>query len=293
MELNSLLQALAAGILLGGLYTIIAIGISMTWGMLKIINLAHFSFVFLAAYITFQVTTSFQIDPFFSLLIVIPLFFVIGAALQLFFYAFDIDEFTSLLVTFGLFLILESIMLIIWSADFQTIEQALNPYSSSSIWLGDVVALPISRFSVFIAGLVLAGATQYALNNTYFGKAVRAISQDKEMAAVFGVDYNRIAVLLSGFSASYAAIAGVFIAMITSLTPTGPTEYIGIIFAVVILGGLGNTAGALGAGMIIGVTSALSSRLGGPDLAPLVTFLVLIAALLFRPEGLFTRKAVM
>jgi branched-chain amino acid transport system permease protein len=292
-SLQLIIQSLVAGILLGGLYGMIALGVSLTWGMLKIINLAHFSFVFLAAYITYQITTSTGIDPFLTMFITAPLFFVIGMGLQWFFITFKIDEFASLLITFGLFIILEGVMSIIWTVDFTSISRELNPYSSTSLWIGNI-ALPYSRLGALIASLIIAGITQYVLNNSYAGKALRALSQDEKMATAFGINNQRLAMQLSGVSTAYAAIAGSFIAMILVLTPSGAIELIGITFAVVILGGLGNTIGAIGAGLILGVTQTLTSvLLVDPGIAPLVTFLVLIAALLFRPEGLFTRKVIL
>lgn len=283
-------QSLAAGILLGGLYSIIALGLSMTWGMLKVINLAHFSFVFLAAYVTYQLSVTAGLDPFLAMLVTAPLFFLFGVTLQLLFNQFEIDEFTSLLVTFGLFIILESVMSIIWSADYRTIPTDINPYSINSIWVGEI-ALPIAQLGAFIGAIVLAVGTRLLMTRTYAGKAFRAISQDQEMASAFGINSRRMSLLLAGLSTAYAGIAGTFVAMIFVLFPAGVAEFIGVIFAVVILGGIGNTAGTFAAGILIGVTQSLTSAIGGPALAPLVTFSLLIVALLFRPEGLFTRKA--
>jgi branched-chain amino acid transport system permease protein len=183
-------------------------------------------------------------------------------------------------------------MSIIWTVDFTSISRELNPYSSTSLWIGNI-ALPYSRLGALIASMIIAGITQYVLNNSYAGKALRALSQDEKMATAFGIDNRRLAMQLSGVSTAYAAIAGSFIAMILVLTPSGAIELIGIIFAVVILGGLGNTIGAIGAGLILGVTQTLTSVILDPGSAPRVTFLVLIAALLFKPEGLFTRKVIL
>lgn len=282
-------QALISGILLGGLYAILAIGLSLIWGMLKIINLAHFAFTFLAAYFTYQISTSTGLDPFFTLIITIPIFFLIGVALQWFFEAFNVSEFNSLLITFGLFIIFQSIMQAIWTADYRSIDKTINPYNSQSFWIGEF-ALPISRFSAFLAAIIIAVLTIYVLNRTYMGKALRAISQDREIAAAFGVNYRKMAMVLSGAATAYAAVAGTFIAMIFDLFPEAGLEWIGIIFAVVILGGLANVPGALGAGLLIGVVQALTTALSSPGMAPLVTFTLLILALLFRPEGLFTRR---
>ena len=190
-------QALISGLLLGGLYAILAIGLSLIWGMLKIINLAHFAFAFLAAYITYQVSNSTGLDPFFTLVITIPVFFLVGVGLQWFFETFDVSEFNSLLITFGLFIIFQSLMTGIWTADYRSIDKTINPYNSQSFWIGEF-ALPMSRFSAFLAAMVISGLTIYVLNRTYMGKALRAISQDRDMAAAFGVNYRKMAMILSG-----------------------------------------------------------------------------------------------
>jgi branched-chain amino acid transport system permease protein len=283
-------QALISGILLGGLYGTIAIGLTLTWGMLKIINLSHFSFAFLAAYLTYQLSTTVGLDPFLTLVITVPLFFLVGMGLQWFFEAFHVDEFMSLLVTFGLFIISESIMSWIWTADHRIIPPAQNPYLGQSFWIGPF-ALPILQFASFLAAVVISGLTMVFLHRTYAGKALRALSQDREIAGAFGVNYRRSAMLLSGLATAYAAIAGAFISMIYGVTPTAAIEWLPIIFAVVILGGLANAFGAFAAGMLIGVTEQVTSVVADAGMAPLVTFVLLILALLLRPEGLFSRRS--
>lgn len=283
-------QALISGLLLGGLYAILAIGLSLTWGMLKVINLAHFAFAFFAAYITYQLSTSYGVDPFLTVIVTAPLLFLIGVGLQWCFNKFDVSEFNSLLVTFGLFIIFQALMTALWTADYRRIDSEINPYAQESFWIGPF-ALPIPQFGSFIAAMIIAGLTIYVLNYTYTGKALRAISQDKDMAAAYGVNYRKMSMLLMGVSTAYAAVAGVFIAMIFALFPEAGVEWIGVVFAVVILGGLANVPGALGAGLLIGVVQAVTAAVANPGMAPLVTFTLLIVALLFKPEGLFTRRS--
>jgi branched-chain amino acid transport system permease protein len=284
-----IVQSLVSGILIGGLYSIIAVGVTLNWGIMRVINLAHFSLSFLAAYLTYQFSIVTGWDPFLSLVLTIPLFFVVGAILQWFFEKFEIEHFTSLLVTFGIFVILESIMRQVWTADLRTLPIETVPYRTESVWIGSL-ALRIPHLGVFAASIVVSIATWLFLNRTYDGKALRAISQDRAVAGAFGVNHRRLALLLGGISGVYAAVAGAFIAVIFVLRPDGATEFIGLIFAVVILGGLGNTAGVFGAGLIVGVTQSLTSATIGPGFSPLVTFSLLILVLLFRPQGLFVRR---
>jgi branched-chain amino acid transport system permease protein len=285
-----LIQSLVSGILLGGLYGIIAVGVTLNWGLLDVINLAHFSLMFLAAYISYEFALRTGTDPFFSLIITIPLFFVLGIAFQWFFEQFKVEHFTSLLVTFGMFIIFESIMRGIWTADFRTLPVESVPYRVESVWLGSI-ALPIPRLGAFLAAIFVSAATWFFMERTYPGKALRAISQDAAIAAAFGVNHRRLALLLGGIIGIYAAVAGAFIAVIYVLNPAGATEFIGIVFAVVILGGLGNAMGAFGGGIIVGITTGLTSAAIGPEFAPLVTFSLLIVVLLFKPEGLFARRS--
>ncbi|MCI0709460.1 MAG: branched-chain amino acid ABC transporter permease [Chloroflexi bacterium] len=284
------IQSLLSGILIGGLYGIIAVGMTLNWGIMRVINLAHFSLTFLAAYITYQFSTVTGADPFLSLFITLPLFFVIGLVMQWFFETFQIEGFVSLLVTFGLFAIFESIMREIWTADLRTLPLDIVPYRVESFWIGPY-ALRKPQVGVFVAAIIVSAATWVFLNRTYIGKALRAISQDRVVAGAFGVNHRQLALLLGGMMGVYAAIAGAFIAVLFVLRPDGTVDFIGVIFAVVMLGGLGNTVGAFGAGVIIGVAQSLTSATIGPGFSPLVTFSLLILVLLFKPEGLFGRSA--
>ena len=283
-------QGIVSGVLVGGLYALMSLGISLSWGTLRVINLAHFSFTLLSAYISYQLAVGFGLDPFLSILVGVPVFFVAGVALQWFFEATRAAEFDSLLITFGIFIIFESLMRTVWSADFRRIPADLNPYANESVWVGPL-ALRTPLLAAFLVALATAGATVYLLNRTYFGMAVRAVAEDREMAQAFGVDYRRLSLVLAGLAAAYASLAGVFVAMSQSLFPGLAVEWFGIVFPVVILGGLGSAAGVLVAGLMVGVAAAVATVLAGPSMAPLVTFLLLILTLLFRPEGLFARRS--
>lgn len=266
-----------------------SIGMSLSWGALKIINLAHFSFILLGGYLTIELTSAWEADPFLMIAVIFPVFFVAGALLQVFFEWAKVDEFKSLIISFGIFIIFQSLIRTVWTADFREIEVALNPYRSASIFIGGN-ALRIPTLASFGAALVIATGTTLLLNRSHFGRALRAVVQDAEIARAFGIDPRRVAVILSGLATAYSGVAGVFIATFQALTPDLSVSWFGIVFPVVILGGLGRSFGALGAGIVVGVSAGVATVLWGPLAAPLVTFLVLIGALLFRPEGLFTRQ---
>lgn len=289
--MDLLVQGIVSGVLIGGLYALMSIGLSLSWGALKIINLAHFSFILLSAYLVYQLAIDFQVNPLLLTLLVVPLFFGVGALMQIFFHRAKLDEFKSLIVTFGVFIILQSMIQTIWSADFRRIGSEVNVFEGGSIGLGGVtLAYPV--LLAFIVAVAIAIAMSLVLSRTYFGKAVRAVAQDAEMARAFGIDPNRVAVMLSGVATAISALAGVFIAIGQALWPGLAVSWFGIVFPVVILGGLGNTVGALTAGVIVGVAAGIASVVWGPISAPLVTFVILIAALLFRPQGLLTSRSV-
>ena len=283
--MSLLSQAVLSGILIGGIYALMSLGMSLSWGVLKIINLAHFSFILLSAYVTYELASTYGWDPFATIVVCVPLFAALGMAIQWFLDRFDVAEFESLLLTFGIFIIFESLASTVWTADFRRLTAEQNPYASASIWVGDF-ALPVPQLSAFVLAVAIAFGTRYLLDKTYFGRAVRALSQDREVAAAFGVDHRRVSMQLAALAAAFAALGGVFIAMSRALFPGVAVEWFGIVFSIVILGGLGSAVGTLIAAIIIGLVGAVATVVAGPPMAPLVTFVILIATLLFRPEGI-------
>ena len=286
--MNTYLQAGVSGVMIGGLYAVMALGLSLTWGLLKVINLAHFALILLGAYVTYQLTTSTGADPLLATLILVPAMFVLGVGVQWLIERFEVDEFNSLLLSFGLFIIAIRLINNIWSADFRQIEAAENPYASRALFVADI-AFPVPQLMALGAALAFAVATFLVLRRTYFGKALRALAYDREMAAAFGVNPRRIGMLAAGMASAMAAVAGVLIGINQAVFPQLAFEWVGLIFAVVILGGIGNLLGAVGAGILIGLVAGLVGVAWTPQGAPLVVFVLLILALLFRPNGLFGR----
>lgn len=283
--MTSALQGLVSGAMIGGLYAIMALGLSVSWGLLKIINLAHFGLILLAAYVTFSLTTATGMDPLLTALVSVPAFFVVGVGLHWALDHFRVSEFNSLLVTFGLLLVVVQAITNVWSADFQRIPSAQNPYATSSISIGDL-ALPIPRVLAFAVAVGIALVARHLLRSTYVGKALRAVGQDREMAAAFGIDPTRIATVVAGLSAATAALAGTLVGISSGIFPELAFEWFGIVFTVVILGGIGSVLGVVVAGVLVGALSGVVATVWQPAVAPLVVFVVLVLALLFRPHGL-------
>lgn len=272
-------QSIVSGLLAGGLYGLLALGLSLSWGLLRLVNLTHFALALLSAYLTYQLGHVLHIPPWLAVAAIVPAFFVIGAALHAVFAYFRVAEFASLLVTFGLAVILESLIQWFWTADYRRYETA---YATASIRIGPLF-VPTLELLACLTATGLAVATWAWLRFSYVGKALRASAEDPAMAAAFGVNHRGQAYLLSGVSAAYAGIAGVFIALISTLAPSQIWAWLGVVFAVVIIGGLANPIGALLAGFLIGVSESVTMALVTPAWAPLVSFSVLILILILRP----------
>lgn len=280
------LQAALSGALVGGLFAVMAVGLSVSWGMLKIINLAHFGMILIGAYLTFEFATSWRLDPIITLVVTAPLLFVFGALLHWALDRFGVVEFGSLLVTFGILIIVVQTVTNIWTADFQRLPADANPYAAQSFSLGRFV-FPMPTLLAFVAAAVIVGGAHLALRRTFPGRAMRAFAQDEEVASAFGMDHRRLGMLLAGASGASAAVAGMLLALTRALTPTAPFELIGTVFAVVILGGIGHVVGTMAAGVLVGMVSAVVAAVWSPSLSPFVVFSVIVLALLFRPHGLF------
>jgi branched-chain amino acid transport system permease protein len=281
-SLTLLGQALVSGLLAGGLYGLLGLGLSLSWGLLRLVNLAHFALAFLGAYVTFQLGNVMHLSIAVALAVILPSFFVFGIALHALFRRFGVNEFGSLLVTFGVAVIIESAIQLIWTADFRRFE---SPWGSLSYKVG-ALYVPVLELLAFLTAAALAGLTWAWLTRTYVGKGLRASAEDPQIAAAFGVDHARQSYILSGLCAMYAGVAGLFIALISTLAPSQIWAWLGVVFAVVIVGRLGNPVGALIAGMLIGACEGLAMAVISPAWAPVVAFSVLIAILLWQPRWL-------
>jgi branched-chain amino acid transport system permease protein len=274
-------QSLLSGIFIGALYGLLGLGLSLAWGLLGQINLAHFALAFLGAYLTYQLGTA-GIDPLVTLALIVPAFFAFGAALHWLLARFAVSAFNSLLVTFGLTVAIEAAIQWIWSADFRRLE---SHYAEVRFRLG-ALYLPLPELITLALAVGLSLALWAALRHTDLGKAMRAAAEDAPIAQAFGVNAKALALVLSGVSAALAGVAGLCIALSYTLAPSQIYAWVGVVFAVVMLGGLGNALGPLIAGIAIGVSEAITMALTAPSWAPLVSFSLLIALLVLRPEKL-------
>jgi len=273
-----LAQSVLSGIFVGALYGLLGLGLSLSWGLLKLINLAHFAFAFLAAYLCYQLATL-GMDPLLTLGLIVPLFFVLGAALQAAMARFRITPFNSLLVTFGLTGIVEAIIQSIWTADYRKLDSSYGEHT----WKFAGLYVPLPELITLALAVGLSFAVWVVLRYTDIGKALRASAEDPAVAAAFGINQRRNALLLAGTCSGLASVAGVCLALGFTLAPSQIYAWVGVVFAAVMLGGLGRALAPLIAGIVIGVSEAVTMAVTAPSWAPLVSFTLLIAILLLRP----------
>ena len=279
-SLTLLGQSLLSGIFIGALYGLLGLGLSLSWGMLRLINLAHFALAFLGAYLTYQLSHVAGWDPLATLLLIAPCFFVFGVLMHWLFARFSISPFNSLLVTFGLTVIIESLIQWIWTADQRLLESA---YGAIKFRIG-ALYVPLPELLTLIFAVTLSLSVWAVLRYTDLGKAMRAAAEDAAIAAAFGVNERMLSLLLSGTSAAFAGVAGLCLALSFTLAPSQIYAWVGVVFAAVMIGGLGNPLGPLIAGIVIGVSEAITMAITAPAWAPLVSFSLLIVVLLARAK---------
>jgi branched-chain amino acid transport system permease protein len=282
------LNTIVQGVLLGGLYAMFAAGLSLIFGVMRLVNIAHGDFIVLAAYLALVVTESLGVNPLVSLVIVVPLMAALGYGLQrgLLNRTLGNDLLPPLLVTFGLSVIIQNGLLEIFTADSRRLQAGAIEVASWQIAQGlSIGVLPLLQFA---AAIVVIGALQALFYRTALGRAFRATSDDPAVAQLMGLDNRHVFALAMALSLAVVAIAGVLLAVRANFDPAiGPARLI-FGFEAVIIGGLGNIWGTLAGGVVLGIAQAIGAKLdpGWQILAGHLAFLLVLAA---KPEGLFPR----
>jgi branched-chain amino acid transport system permease protein len=291
--MEMVLQTIANGILVGALYGLIALGLGLLMGVMKFLNIAHGTFIILGGYISFWLFTLWGIDPFLSIPLVIMAMFLIGLVLyrlalspllKLPNIGMRID--TSMLVTFGLIWVLDNVMTMLWTPDTRTIM---------TFYTGETFKFSGMRFSLTGLGglgvaVFVAIALYFILSRTYFGKHIRAATQDAEAASLCGINVHRIYLFSSGIAIALAGVAGVIVISTYSISASGGISWLLIAFVVMILAGEGNINAIIPAGVIFGLLEAGSVLVVGVPYRQAIALLVFIVVLMFRPQGLFAKR---
>lgn len=278
-----MIQQIVNGILLGGVYALVGVGMSMIFGIVQLTNLAHGEFVILSAYLSTTLCTALGLHPLLTLIITVPLMFVIGVVLQnlLINRVMARGSEPALLVTFGLSIIIQNALLLLFSADAQ---RMVTSFQSMSINLG-AIKLPVLNLLVFAIGVVVVLLLDVFMKKTYLGQSIRATSDDTTAAALMGVNVKRTYGIAMGIAMGTAALAGLCVGMPWTFYPTSGSQYLIIAFGVVVIGGMGSIKGTLIAGLVFG----LAQVLGGTNYGMLVSYIVLLVMLIVRPQGLFSK----
>jgi len=289
MDLSLLLNAIVAGLLLGAFYAAVTAGISISFGMLDIVNIAHPGFVILGSYIAYFFSSNFGVDPILVSIIALPAFYALGALVyQVYYLSFEKrgqEALRGLAFFFGLLFVTEVSLILVFGVDYRYVEAA---YIGPSIHIG-IVDMPLRMLVPCVASLVLFGAIELFVTRTFLGRAIMAVSQDQLALQLMAVDPIRIKRIAFGISIATAAVAGALLIIIQPVEPSVGREYIGRVFAICVLGGLGSMPGTLIAAMLLGIVEGLTATYYGPSWAPAVSFGFLLLTLVFRPAGLLGR----
>jgi len=289
ISLDLLLNALVAGLLLGGFYAALTIGVSISFGILDIVNIAHPAFIILGSYVAYMLNSRLGIDPIVASIIMLPAFYALGGLVyQIYHAAFERhgqESLRGLAFFFGLLFITEVVLILAFGVDYRYVAA---PYIGPSLHWG-VVDLPLRMLVPCLVSLAMFIGLQIFLSSTFVGRAIMAVAQDQFALQLMGCSPARIKRIAFALSIATASIAGALLIVIQPVEPSIGREYIGRVFAICVLGGLGSLPGTLIGAMLVGVVESLTSTFYGPSWAPAVAFGFLLLTLALRPAGLLGR----
>ena len=289
MDSALFLNAVVSGLLLAGFYAAVAVGISISFGMLDVVNIAHPGFIILGSYVALMVHQWLGVDPIAISVVLSPLFFLLGMVLyRVFYLAFERrgqESLRGLAFFFGILFITEVVLILIYGVDYQLVKTAY----SETVWRLGEVGFPLRLLVPCVVSVVMVLGVQIFLNRTFFGRAVLAVSQDQLALRIMGVNPVKVKELAFALSIATAGVAGAFLIVIQPVQPSIGREFIGLAFAICVLGGLGSLYGTLVGAVILGVAESFTATYFGPSWAPAVSFGLLLLTLAFRPAGLFGR----
>jgi len=284
-----ILNAVVAGLMLGAFYAAVALGLSIAFGQLDIVNIAHPTFVILGSFVAYIVNENFGIDPVLIGVVFLPAFYLLGILLYRFYYvSFERtgqESLSGLAFFFGLMFIIEVVLILAFGVDYRLVAA---PYIGNTLHIGPL-DMPYRMLIPAIAATVMTGAVVLYMSKTFMGKAILAVSQDRLALQLMGADPVKVKGIALGIAIATASVAGALLIIIQPVEPSVGRLYIGRIFAIVVLGGMGSISGTFLAAILIGVVESFISTFYGPSWAPAVGFGILLLTLAIRPQGIFGR----
>jgi branched-chain amino acid transport system permease protein len=284
-----LANAVISGILIGAFYAAVTAGITISFGILDIVNIAHPAFIILGSYVAYIINTTFGFDPILSAIVVMPAFYALGAGIyQVYYVSFEKrgqESMRGLAFFFGLLFITEVTLVLYFGVDYRYVEaRYIGP-----TWHFGSIDIPLRILTPCLVSLSLIAALQLVLTRTFVGRAIMAVAQDQFALKLMAVNPIRIKRIAFGISIATASLAGAFLIIIQPVEPSVGREYIGRVFAICVLGGMGSLPGTVIAAMLVGIVESLTSTFYGPSWAPAVSFGFLLLTLAVRPAGILGR----
>jgi branched-chain amino acid transport system permease protein len=284
-----LVNAIVAGLLLGGFYAAVTVGISIAFGILDIVNIAHPAFIILGSYIAYIINQTFGVDPILISIVVLPAFYLLGSAVyQVYYVSFEQrgqDALRGLAFFFGLLFVTEVMLILVFGVDYRYVQAGYIDYA----YRFGQFSIPMRMLIPCVLSLLMLALLQVFLTRTFTGRAIMAVAQDQLALQLMAAEPVRIKRIAFSISIATAALAGACLIVIQPVEPSVGREYIGRVFAICVLGGLGSLPGTLIAAMLLGIVESITATFYGPSWAPAVSFGFLLLTLAFRPSGLFGR----
>src|SRR6201998_4206183 len=278
-------QAVINGLLIGGIYALVSIGVTLIFGVVKIVNFAQGEFVMIGMYISFFLATRYGIDPLLSLAVSMPVLFLIGVLMQHFLICrvLGLGDMPQIFLTFALSLLLLNLALLLFTANYRTVE---TPYSEAAIHIGPIY-IAVAKLIAFAVAMTLSAALWVFLRATDLGKAMRAAAQNRDVAMLMGINPDRVFAVAVGVALALAGAAGSLLMPFYPAYPLVGQVFVLMAFVAVVLGTLGNVVGALVASLLMGIAESLGIQFIGADSGLIVVFLMLLLMLAVKPSGLF------
>jgi branched-chain amino acid transport system permease protein len=287
--MDHLLQTVVAGLMLGGVYALVAVGLNLIFGVVKIINFAHGELVMAGMYLTWWLWSAWSVNPYFSLFIVTPVMFITGVALQKFILSpmQNSSPTMKIFVTLGLSVFLQSLALFLFGGQFRAVS---SPWAEQNLnILG--ITVTYGRLAAFVVALALVFALFYMMKRTLMGKVLNALVEDRETAGLIGIPVKKYYLVAMGIGVGLAGVAGTLIIPFQAAFPLAGAHFTLLAFVVVVLGGLGNMVGSLIGGLILGIVETIAGTYIDPALQQVAVFVVFILVLIVRPQGIFGGSA--